>query len=91
MVCLVFVAWVVALVVSLVWVVACGGCVVGGSFSLRMIATKRKGAPCWRVLSLFVGCVLFYPIALGITKLLQAVSILKELPTTQATEKKLQL
>ena len=30
-------------------------------------------------------------IALGITKLLQAVSILKELPTTQATEKKLQL
>ena len=24
---------------------ACVGCVVGGSFSLRMIATKRKGAP----------------------------------------------
>ena len=32
------------------------GCVVGGSFSLRMIATKRKGAPCWCSLSLFVGC-----------------------------------
>ena len=53
--------------------------------------TKRKGKPCWLVLSLFVGCGLVYPIALGITKLLQAVSILRELPTIQATEKKLQL
>ena len=35
------------------WVV---GCVVGASFSLRMIATKRKGAPRWCVLSLFVAC-----------------------------------
>ena len=33
---------------------------------------------------LFVGCVLFYPIASGITKLLQAVSILRELPTIHA-------
>ena len=53
--------------------------------------TKRKGKPLGLVLSSFVGCVLFYPIALGITKLLQAVSILRELPTIQATEKKLQL
>ena len=35
--CLVFAAWVVALVVSLVWVVACGGCVVGGFLSLRTV------------------------------------------------------
>ena len=47
MVCLVFVAWVVvvASLLFFVWGVGCGG-----SFSLRMIATKRKGAPCWRVL-----------------------------------------
>lgn len=79
-VCLVVIAWVASLLLFV-----CFGWVVGrGSFSLRMIATKRKGAPCWRVLSLFVGCVLFYHIALGITKLLQAVSILKELPTIHA-------
>ena len=40
---------------------------------------------------LFVGCGLGYPIALGITKLLQAVSILRAFPTIQATEKKLLL
>ena len=34
----------------------CFVCVVGGFLSLRMIATKRKGAPCWCSLSLFVGC-----------------------------------
>ena len=49
----------VALLLLFVLVVACGGCVGGGSFSLRMIATKRKGAkgfPC--VLSSFVVCCL---------------------------------
>ena len=53
-VCLVVVAWVALLLlfVGFSWVVGC-------SFSLRMVATKRKGAPCWRVLSLFVGCVLW--------------------------------
>ena len=45
---------------------------------------KKKGQAVALVLSLFVGCVLFYPIALGITKLLQAVSILRELPTIHA-------
>ena len=45
---------------------------------------KKKGQAVALVLSSFVGCVLFYPIALGITKLLQAVSILKELPTIHA-------
>ena len=30
------------------------GWVVGGFLSLRMIATKRKGAPFWRVLSSWV-------------------------------------
>ena len=43
---------------------------------------KKKGQAV--ACPLFVGCVLFYPIALGITKLLQAVSILRELPTIQA-------
>ena len=40
--------------------VGCVGCVVDGFLSLRMIATKRKGAPCWRVPSLFLGCGLLY-------------------------------
>ena len=48
---------VIALLLLFVLVVACGGCVVGGFLSLRMIATKRKGAPCWRVLSCPVMCV----------------------------------
>ena len=49
------VAFAVCLVViaSLLFFVGCG-CVVGGFLSLRTIATKRKGAPCWRVLSLCV-------------------------------------
>ena len=34
----------------LLFFVGCG-CVVGGSFSLWTIATKRRGAPRWRVLS----------------------------------------
>ena len=58
MVCLVFVAWVIAslVVVALLLFFVGFYWVVGGFLSLRMIATKRKGAPCWRVLSLFVGC-----------------------------------
>ena len=49
------VAWVASLLlfVGFSWVV-------GVSFSLRMIATKRKGAPCWRVLSSFVGLVTWF-------------------------------
>ena len=58
MVCLVFVAWfvVVALLLFFVcfsWVVGCG------SFSLRMIATKRKGKPLGLVLSSWVVGLLF--------------------------------
>ena len=53
--CVVFVASLALIALFLVFV-GCVGCVVGGSFSLRMIATKRKGAPRWRSLSLFVGC-----------------------------------
>ena len=47
--CLVVIAWVASLLlfVGFAWVV-------GVSFSLRMIATKRKGAPCWCVLSSWV-------------------------------------
>ena len=55
-----------------------------GFLSLSDDCGKKKGAPRWCSLSLFVGCVLAYPIALGITKLLQAVSILRELPTIHA-------
>ena len=40
----------------LLFFVGCVGCVVGGSFSLRMIATKEGERRCWCSLSLFVGC-----------------------------------
>ena len=51
----------IVFVVSLLLFVcfACGGCVVGGFLSLRMIATKRKGAPCWCVLSSWVVGLLY--------------------------------
>ena len=43
----------------LLFFVGCGCVVGGGSFSLRMIATKRKGAPCRRVLSSWVVGLLY--------------------------------
>ena len=53
-VCLVIASLVLfALLLCFVWF-ACLGCVVGGFLSLRMLATKRKGALCWCVLSSWV-------------------------------------
>ena len=72
-------------VLRLCWL--CGLCCWWFSFPSDDCDKKKGQAVCLSSLRGLWACY----IALGITKLLQAVSILKELPTTQATEKKLQL
>ena len=54
------IAWVIALLLLFVVFGFLCGCVVGVSFSLRVIATKKKGRAFRLVLSLFVGCGLLF-------------------------------
>ena len=63
---IVFCLVVASLLLFVVVVFSLLGCVVGGFLSLRMVATKRKGAPCWCVLSLFVCCVMRLLIVRGL-------------------------